>query len=113
MDSGESQAYSQIRPHTFGSLCLASAATQTPRGAALASPTDTSGLSDNQPVLAHRGGRAACGRGAWFRPGSFYPTADCLLERAERSVGKVRMGELSLWLARVPKPTSSARGLRH
>ena len=76
-----------------------------PGGFALASTTDTSratscpvatGLSDKQPVLAHRGGPAACGPGALFVPRTFSPPADSPAERRERSVGKVPMGELSL-----------------
>ena len=58
---------------------------------ALASTADTSGRSDNTPVLTQH-----AEQGALFRPRTFYLAADSLLEPGECSVGKEPVGELSL-----------------
>ncbi len=58
---------------------------------ALASVHDTSGRSDNAPVLAQH-----AEQGALFRPRTFYLAADSLPEPGECSVGKVPVGEPSL-----------------
>jgi hypothetical protein len=83
--------FCQIPPDKSGSLCLASAAIQTPKGAALASPTDTSGPSDRWPVLVQ-----SCRARSVVRPRTFYARTASSWQGRDRSVGRVRRGELSL-----------------
>ena len=97
-------------PYTVGypraearGLCLASTATQYPEGTALASSTDTSGLSDHQPVLTQH-----AKRGALLRPSTFDAGTDCFpaTPRTLRWEG-ARGRTVSLPRTRVPKPMDS------
>jgi hypothetical protein len=86
-----------------GSLCLVSAAIQLPEALLwLHRPTHRGvrrlpGLSDNQPVLAHRGGYAACEPGALGSTKNGLPSSG-FSARTPRTLGwgKCAMGELSL-----------------
>ena len=82
-------------------LCLASTAIRIPLPRyALASPTDTSRRSDNPPVFAQHGFTGHFrAKSVRSRPRTFYPIADSRWEPV-RSVGKVPVGEPSLFRER-------------